>query len=69
MAEWLTMHSSWLTRATWDGGTLFVEFKGGAVCQYDDVPFDKWMGLMAAPSKGKWAHENLVGRPYKLVSG
>lgn len=61
------MHSSYVRRAAYEGGTLLVQFRDGQTCQYEDIAFDLWMEFMAAPSKGKWVHANLFSRPYALV--
>lgn len=41
--------------------TLEVEFHGGAVYQYFDVPRTVFDGLMAADSKGGFMHQQVRG--------
>lgn len=38
---------------------LEIEFKGGAVYQYYDVPQYEYDNLMSAESKGTYAHQNI----------
>lgn len=37
--------------------TLEVEFKDGRIYQYSDVPEAAYLGLMSAPSHGKYFHQ------------
>lgn len=41
--------------------TLEIEFQGGRVYQYFDVPSHVFEGLMAAGSKGKFFHAQIKG--------
>jgi hypothetical protein len=41
---------------------LEVEFLTGKVYQYHDVPNDVYQGLMTAPSKGEYLHDNILNR-------
>jgi len=49
-----------------DSGTLEVEFHGGAVYQYFDVPFAVYDGLMEADSQGKYLAQHIKGQ-YRYV--
>lgn len=40
-------------------GTLEIEFIGGQVYQYLEVPEDEYVSFMAAGSKGKHFHSNI----------
>jgi len=42
--------------------TLRVEFRSGAVYEYDNVPEAEYQGLMNASSKGSYLHENIKNR-------
>jgi len=42
--------------------TLHVEFKSGAVYEYYDVPEAEYQGLIDAPSKGSYFHQNIKDR-------
>lgn len=42
-------------------GILKVEFKGGTVYVYGDVPADVWEALLDAPSKGSYLAKNIRG--------
>ncbi len=39
--------------------TLEIEFVGGAVYQYDDVPFCIFQALLAADSKGLFVNQHI----------
>ncbi len=49
-----------------DSGTLEMEFHGGAVYQYFDVPFIVYDGLMEADSHGKYLAKHIKGQ-YRFV--
>lgn len=42
-----------------DSATLTMQFKKGSVYEYYDVPQYEYDGLMAADSKGEYAHANI----------
>lgn len=46
----------------YDGTTLEVEFKNGAIWQYKDVPREKYDELMSAPSIGSYFAKNIKGK-------
>lgn len=39
--------------------TLEVEFHGGSIYQYSDVPASVYQGLLDAPSKGSYFHAHI----------
>ena len=47
----------------YDAGTqtLRVEFKGGRIYEYSDVPQEKWEGLNAT-SVGSYLHREIMGK-------
>lgn len=49
---------------------LEIEFKGGSVYQYSSVPLDKYEGLMAAGSRGRYfaAYIKDGGYPCRKIS-
>jgi uncharacterized protein len=64
MAEWMALNSSNLARVRWVPQSLVleVEFVGGRVYQYYDVPQHVFDGLcQAADSHGKFFAENIKG--------
>lgn len=40
---------------------LEVEFKGGAVYQYDGVPISQYEAIMVAPSVGRYLNDHIKG--------
>lgn len=40
-----------------------VEFKGGEVYQYRDVPLEHYQGFMDSDSRGDYHHQNLKDYP------
>lgn len=54
-------------------GVLYVDFIGGGVYQYSNVPLNYWRALENADSKGSWVHWFLKINdsefPYKKVTG
>ena len=40
---------------------LEVEFKGGGVYRYQGVPAETWVGLVGAPSVGKYLGAHIKG--------
>lgn len=66
---WVPVESSWLVETLYDSGTLWIRFDSGVICQYEGVSPQMYQSLLAAPSKGKWLHANIVKRrwPYKIL--
>ena len=64
--EFEFIDSSHLTGAFYDetSATLYLQFKGGTIYEYYDVPDYVYHELMAAESKGTYAHENIY-KTYK----
>ncbi len=42
--------------------TLEIEFSGGAVWQYSDVPADVWDDFESSGSQGRFFHQNIKGQ-------
>jgi len=69
------VQSSNLADVGWENNVMEVGFKGkngtlGDVGQYAGVPESEYIGLMSAPSAGKYLAEHIKGRyPYTKVSG
>ena len=62
--------SSNLRAVGYDPGAsvLEIEFHSGGIYQYPQVPCAIWRALMAAPSKGKFFHAHIKGRPFHRMS-
>lgn len=45
-----------------DSAILEIEFKSGSIYEYYDVPQYEYDNLMAADSKGTYAHQNIYKR-------
>jgi len=61
--NWIELDSSNLSRARYDESTLTleIEFQGGRVYQYFDVPLHIFESLIAANSHGKFFHSLIRG--------
>ncbi len=61
--DWISVESSNLSRVRHDenSNTLEIEFIGGNVYQYFDVPKNVFNELLAAGSKGKFFHSQIKG--------
>ncbi len=61
--SWIDVSSTNLSRVRYDDSknTLEIEFQGGRVYQYFDVPKQIFEGLLKAESKGKFFHEQIKG--------
>ena len=47
---------------------LEVEFRTGAVYRYFDIPETEFVGLLAAPSKGRYFHDRIAAvYPHRRV--
>ena len=59
MKDWIDVASSNLVRCRYDEGNtlLEIEFKGGRVYQYFDVPIHVYEGLLGSHSKGEFFNE------------
>lgn len=68
--EYVSVESSNIARVGYDPDTavLVLEFKDGSIYEYYDVPQYVYDGLMAASSKGSYAHQNVykVYRPQRI---
>lgn len=61
--EWVPVVSSNIARIRYQETslTLEIEFHGGRVYQYFDVPLHVFDGLKNADSKGKYFHQSIRG--------
>ncbi len=61
--NWINLESSNLERAKYDEktSTLEIEFKGGRIYQYFDVPETVFKGLISASSHGEFFHAQIKG--------
>lgn len=61
--NWVSVNSENLSRVRYDEktATLEIEFNGGRVYQYFDVPQAIFEALLAAESHGKFFHEQIKG--------
>ena len=61
--NWIPLSSSNLSRIRYDENTntLEIEFQGGRIYQYFDVPVQIFEGLLSASSHGKFHSENIKG--------
>lgn len=61
--SWINVSSTNLSRVRYDDSrnTLAVEFQGGRVYQFFDVPKQVFEGLLSAESHGKFFHEQIKG--------
>lgn len=61
--NWINVTSSNLSRIRYDErtSTLEIEFNGGRVYQYFDVPLQIFEGLRDADSHGKFFHAQIKG--------
>ena len=68
MGDWVSVVSSNLSRIRWDvqTSTLEVEFLGGRVYQYFDVPEGVFDAFRQADSHGKFFQQNIRGH-YRYV--
>ena len=61
--DWISLESSNLSRVRYDENsiTMEMEFQGGNVYQYFDVPKSIYDELLGASSKGKFFHSQIKG--------
>jgi hypothetical protein len=61
--DWIHVDSSNLARIRYDENTmtLEIEFQGGRVYQYFDVPVQVFEGLRNADSHGQYFNQNIKG--------
>ena len=61
--NWIPLSSSNLSRIRYDENTntLEIEFQGGRIYQYFDVPVQIFEGLKSASSHGQFFSENIKG--------
>lgn len=52
----------WSIGYDFESSTLEIEFKGGAVYQYQGVPQHEYEALLSAGSKGSYFHANIRSR-------
>jgi len=51
-----------------DKRVLAIAFRGGGLYYYDNCPKDLYVGLLTAPSSGKYFHANIKGLPFRKAS-
>ncbi|HEX8087765.1 MAG TPA: KTSC domain-containing protein [Blastocatellia bacterium] len=51
----------------YDTQTLEIEFKGGSIYRYPNVPESIYAGLMNAGSKGGYFNSHIKNRPFRKV--
>ncbi len=61
--DWIPVDSSSLARIRYDESTmtLEIEFQGGRVYQYFDVPVQVFEGLQNADSHGQYFNQSIKG--------
>lgn len=64
--ERIKVESSNLESVGYDGNDMEVEFKGGAVYKYFNVPFRVWEAVVNADSVGKCFNERVKKGGYKF---
>ena len=70
--NWVNFSSSYVNKALYESGTLFVQYKDAkgrptVTCQYDNVGLDICTGLLSSPSKGRFVNSHIRSLPYKIV--
>jgi hypothetical protein len=58
--------SSNIKQIAFEDDTLYVTFKGGTTYTYE-AKEEEFNSFLNAPSKGKFFHANIKGRPYKIA--
>ena len=66
--ERIPLRSSVIAAVAYDEetGDLDVEFVGGSLYRYRDVPADEVQGLLGADSPGRWMNTRIIPR-YRCV--
>lgn len=59
--QWVEVESSNVARLAYEAPNLFVEFKSGAQCRYENVPPTVFVELLAAESVGKALDKTVKG--------
>ena len=61
--SWINVSSTNLSRVRYDDNKniLEIDFQGGRVYQFFDLPKQVFEGLLNAESKGKFFHEQIKG--------
>lgn len=60
--EMISVQSSDIASIGYENGTLHVQFHKGGLYAYFDVPEQVYLGLLSAPSKGKYLHAHIKNR-------
>lgn len=61
----IPVSSSNLSSVAYDSGTLEIQFKNGRYYRYFNVPESVYLGLLTAPSKGRYFHRHIkTAYPY-----
>lgn len=72
MPDWVLLESSNLEAASYNTITneLDIQFKGGSIYRYSDVPESVYQDLLDADSHGKFFHTNIKGMyEFEKLSG
>lgn len=61
------VRSSYITKVRYDPETrkMAVTYSGKKTCIYSDISLEMYADFWLAPSKGRWARENLFNRSYQ----
>lgn len=59
MPKMVPVVSSNLAEVGYEDGTLYIRFHSGGLYSYSNVPPAVFLGLMNAPSLGKYFHANI----------
>jgi hypothetical protein len=78
LTRWYTLnHTSrprhgehWAQQAAYDTdeAALFIRYKSGIVCRYDNIHQQLFLNLINAPSAGQWIHRHIYHYPYTRVA-
>ena len=63
MGMWVDIDGSMLTRARFDEDArkMVIQFKNGAMYEYNDIDEDDFQAMVNSPSPGAYFHENIKG--------
>jgi len=57
-----SLNSSWIARAEYESGTLYLTVRSGRTYTLRGVPERLYLGLLAASSPGRYFNDYLKGR-------
>lgn len=64
-----TLRAGWVRPKGSDTGTIVVQFREGAVYEYNLVPYNVWRNFRRVKSPGRLINRTLNSYPYLRVSG